>query len=233
LETEAMFREVVVNGMPADKLLTADFTFANDRLAKHYGLPAVGSTTPVKVNLAATERRGILSQGSFLTVTSHQNRTSPVLRGKWVLTQLLCLEVPPPPPDVNVTLDPAKAGGTLRQQMEAHRANPVCATCHKQMDPIGLGLENYDAIGVHRTTDQGLPIDASGELPDGRQFNGAQQLSTLVALNSSTPMPWAGLRIERPQVTWTPPSSMASANRFAAPTISRISSRRSRRALRS
>jgi hypothetical protein len=185
LETEAMFREVVVNGMPADKLLTADFTFANDRLAKHYGLPAPGSTTPVKVSLAGTPRAGILSQGSFLTVTSHENRTSPVLRGKWVLTQLLCLEVPPPPPDVNVTLDPANAGGTLRQQMEAHRANPVCAACHKQMDPIGLGLENFDAIGVHRTTDKGMAIDATGELPDGRQFNGGQQLSTLVASDAN------------------------------------------------
>ncbi|HMI89139.1 MAG TPA: DUF1592 domain-containing protein [Polyangiaceae bacterium] len=185
LEVEAMFREVVANGMPADKLLTADFTFANDRLAKHYGLPAVGSATPVKVSLAGTARGGILSQGAFLTVTSHQNRTSPVLRGKWILNQLLCLSVPPPPPDVNVTLDPAKSTGTLRQQMEAHRANPACATCHKQMDPIGLGLENYDAIGTHRTTDQGLAIDSSGELPDGRQFNGAQQLATLVATDAN------------------------------------------------
>jgi hypothetical protein len=181
LEVEAMFREVVANGMPADKLLTADFTFANDRLAKHYGLPPVGSTTPVKVSLAGTTRGGILSQGAFLTVTSHENRTSPVLRGKWILNQLLCLSVPPPPPDVNVTLDPAKSTGTLRQQMEAHRANPACATCHKQMDPIGLGLENFDAIGTHRTLDQGLAIDSSGELPDGRKFNGAQELSTLVA----------------------------------------------------
>jgi hypothetical protein len=180
-EMEAMFREVVASGMPADKLLTADFTFANDRLAKHYGLPAVGSATPVKVSLAGTARGGILSQGGFLTVTSHQNRTSPVLRGKWVMNQLLCMEVPPPPPDVNITLDPAKATGTLRQQMEQHRANPVCASCHKQMDPIGLGLENYDAIGAHRTTDNGLPIDASGELPDGRKFSGAQELATLVA----------------------------------------------------
>ena len=181
LEMEAMFREVIANGMAADKLLTADFTFANDRLAKHYGLPAVGSTTPVKVSLAGTTRVGILSQGGFLTVTSHENRTSPVLRGKWVMNQLLCLSVPPPPPDVNVTLDPAKAGGTLRQQMEQHRANPACVTCHKVMDPIGLGLENYDAIGIHRTLDNGLPIDATGELPDGRKFNGAQELATLVA----------------------------------------------------
>ena len=181
LEMEAMFREVVTNGMAANKLLTADFTFANDRLAKHYGLPAVGSTSLVKVSLAGTARGGILSQGGFLTVTSHENRTSPVLRGKWVMNQLLCMSVPPPPPDVNTSLDPANAGGTLRQQLEAHRANPVCASCHKLMDPIGLGLENYDAIGTHRTTDRGLPIDASGDLPDGRKFNGARELATMVA----------------------------------------------------
>ncbi len=185
LEMEAMFREVVVNGLPADKLLTADFTFANDRLAKHYGLPPVGSTTPVKVSLAGTTRGGILSQGGFLTVTSHQNRTSPVLRGKWVMNQLLCLSVPAPPPDVNTTIDPAHAKGTIRQQLEQHRANAVCASCHKMMDPIGLGLENFDAIGVHRTTDNALPIDASGELPDGRKFNGAQELARLVTADAN------------------------------------------------
>jgi hypothetical protein len=99
------------------------------------------------------------------------------------MNQLLCLTVPAPPPDVNTTIDPSKVTGTLRQQLEAHRANPVCASCHKQMDPIGLGLENFDAIGAHRTTDNGFPIDSSGELPDGRKFSGAQQLATMVALD--------------------------------------------------
>jgi hypothetical protein len=181
LEMEAMFREVVVNGMAANKLLTADFTFANDRLAKHYGLPAVGSAIPVKVSLAGTARAGILSQGGFLTVTSHQNRTSPTVRGKWVMNQLLCLTVPAPPPDVDTSIDPTKVMGTLRQQLEAHRTNPNCAVCHKNMDPIGLGLENYDAIGAYRTTDNGLPIDSSGELPDGRRFSGGPELANLVA----------------------------------------------------
>jgi hypothetical protein len=185
LEMEAMFKEVVVNGMAADKLLTADFTFANDRLAKHYGLPAVGSATPVKVSLTGTARGGILSQGGFLTVTSHQNRTSPTVRGKWIMNQLLCLTVPPPPPDVDTSIDPTKVMGTLRQQLEAHRANPACASCHKQMDPIGLGLENYDAIGTYRTTDNGLAIDASGELPDGRKFSGVPQLAGLVAADAN------------------------------------------------
>ena len=207
--------------MAADKLLTADFTFANDRLAKHYGLPAVGSTTPVKVSLAGTARGGILSQGGFLTVTSHENRTSPTVRGKWIMNQLLCLTVPPPPPDVNVTLDPAKAAGTLRQQLEAHRANPACAICHKMMDPIGLGLENYDAIGSHRTMDNGLAIDSSGELPDGRKFNGAAQLASLVAADEN----FGRCLTEQlytyalgrapdlgPPATWTPLSSMALPN---------------------
>jgi hypothetical protein len=185
LEMEAMFREVVVNGMATDKLLTADFTFANDRLAKHYGLPAVGSATPVKVSLAGTARGGILSQGGFLIVTSHQNRTSPTLRGKWIMNQLLCLTVPAPPPEVDTSIDPTKVMGTLRQQLEAHRTNPTCSACHKMMDPIGLGLENYDAIGAHRTTDNGLPIDSSGELPDGRRFSGGPDLANLVAADAN------------------------------------------------
>jgi hypothetical protein len=186
LEMEAMFREVVLNGLPADKLLTADFTFVNDRLAKHYGLPPVGSANAVKVSLAGnTMRGGILSQGGFLTVTSHANRTSPVLRGKWIMNQLLCLSVPPPPANVNAVLDPAKATGTLRQQMEQHRTNPSCAACHQLMDPIGLGLENYDAIGTYRTTDNGFAIDSSGQLPDGRPFSGAQQLAALVTTDAN------------------------------------------------
>jgi hypothetical protein len=101
------------------------------------------------------------------------------------MNQLLCLSVPAPPPDVNTTIDPAHAKGTIRQQLEQHRANAVCASCHKMMDPIGLGLENFDAIGVHRTTDNALPIDASGELPDGRKFNGAQELARLVTADAN------------------------------------------------
>jgi hypothetical protein len=182
LETETLFQEVALNGLAADKLLTADFTFANDRLAKYYGLPAVSSTTPMKVPLTGnTQRGGILSQAGFLTVTSHQDKTSPVLRGKWVMTQLLCLPAPPPPANVNTMLDPAKVTGTLRDQLMQHRTDPSCAICHNTMDPIGLALENYDAVGAYRTRDAGSDIDASGQLPDGRQFNGRQELAALVA----------------------------------------------------
>ena len=182
LEMETLFREVALNGLPADKLLTADFTYANDRLTKHYGLPAVASTTPVKVSLEGNSQRGgILSQVGFLAVTSHQDKTSPVLRGKWVMSQLLCAPILPPPVDVNTALDPEKKGGTLRQQLEVHRTNASCSVCHNMMDPIGLGLENYDAIGAYRAEDAGTTIDASGQLPDGRTFSGRQELAALIA----------------------------------------------------
>ncbi|MBC8132245.1 MAG: DUF1592 domain-containing protein, partial [Deltaproteobacteria bacterium] len=182
LEMEAMFKEVVLNGLSAEKLVTADFTFVNDRLARHYGLPAVGSAVPVKVSLVGNAQRGgMLAQGGFLAVTSHQDKTSPVLRGKWVMGQLLCVPVSPPPANVNAMLDPTKVSGTLRQQLEQHRTDPSCSVCHRMMDPIGLGLENYDAVGAYRTTDIGAAIDASGQLPDGRTFNGRQGLANLVA----------------------------------------------------
>lgn len=187
-EIEALFRDVALNGLPADKLLTADFTYANDRLAKHYGLPNVSSTTPVKVNLAGNAQRGgILSQTGFLVVTSHQDKTSPVLRGKWVMSQLLCATVLPPPANVNTSLDPGNSGGTLREQLARHREIASCAVCHRMMDPIGLALENYDAIGAYRTEDAGTTIDVSGQLPDGRSFNGRQELAALIAADPNFP----------------------------------------------
>jgi hypothetical protein len=162
-------------------MLTADYTYANDRLAIHYGLPAPGSATSAKVSLTGnTQRGGFLSQGSFLTVTSHTTRTSPVLRGKWVLNQLLCTDIPPPPKGVDVTsID--KQMGSLRQRLEAHRNNPTCASCHALMDPVGFGLENYDAVGAYRTMDGPDPIDASGTLPGNRTFSGPLQLERLVS----------------------------------------------------
>jgi hypothetical protein len=134
------------------------------------------------VDLTGTPRGGILTQASVLTVSSYPNRTSVVIRGKWVLENLLNAPPPPPPPDVP-GLDENKLGVTasLRQQMEVHRANAVCASCHTKMDPLGFGLENFDAIGKYRTKDGSFPVDASGTLPDGRKFTSAVELEGLVA----------------------------------------------------
>lgn len=183
-ETELLFEQVLFGGSPVDQLLTADFTFVNDRLAQHYGLAAVGSEQMVQVDLSGSTQRpgGLLGQASVLTVTSHASTTSPVLRGKWVLGQLLCAEIPPPPPDVNINLnDEEITGVTVREKLEQHRSDPTCNACHQVMDPIGLGLEHYDAIGAYRETDAGSPIDASGELPGERSFEGPDDLRRLIA----------------------------------------------------
>jgi hypothetical protein len=187
-EAELLFRDVALNGAPVDTLLTATYLYANDRLASHYGLPPVGSATPVKVALGVGNHRGgILAQAGFLTATSHPVKTSPVKRGKWVLNQLLCFDVPPPPPGVQTSLDNSTVTGTLRQVLEAHRSDPNCSSCHLLMDPIGFGLENYDAVGAYRTQDSGLDIDSAGQLPSGATFSGAAQLSALVAADPSFP----------------------------------------------
>lgn len=188
-ETQMLFREVAFNGLPADELLTAQFTFANDRLAQYYGLPPVGSTTPQRVDLSANlQRRGFLSQAGFLTVNSHSDRTSPVLRGKYVLTELLCQDIPPPPPSVNTKIGADPTGGkTLRQVLEAHVHDPSCAACHGQMDPIGFAMENYDAIGAYRTTDGKLPIDSTGVLPGGEKFGGLLDLAKILGSDSAFP----------------------------------------------
>lgn len=184
-ETELLFTDIVFNGAPFDQLLTADYTYVDSRLAQHYGLPPPGGNGFARVDLTGNLERpgGILSHGSVLTVTSHAARTSPVLRGKWVLQQLLCTDIDPPPPDVNTTLDAdanTVTASTLREQLEQHRSNAVCASCHNLMDPIGLGLENFDAIGAYRTTDAGQPIDATGTL-NGSAFSGAADLRGLIA----------------------------------------------------
>ncbi len=188
-ETESLFREFAFNGMPADQLLTANFTFANDRLAQFYGLPAVTGSAPQRVDLSLnTQRRGLLTQAGLLAANAHPDMTSPVKRGKYVLTQLLCQGVPPPPPNVNTALAPDRTGvKTLRQTLESHLLNPTCASCHSLMDPIGFGMENYDAIGAYRTIDNTLPIDATGAVPTGEKFNGALELSQLIAKNPEFP----------------------------------------------
>src|SRR5262249_13273761 len=167
------------------ELLDADYTFLNQRLAEHYGIPGIYGSQFRRVALSDTNRGnrgGLLGQGSILTVTSYPNRTSVVPRGKWVLENLLG-GPPPPPPAVVPDLKPHGKDGrllTMREQMEAHRANPVCASCHARMDPIGFALENYDGIGRWRTKDAGALIDASGKLPDGTKFNGPAELKKIL-----------------------------------------------------
>jgi len=163
------------------QFFTADFTFANDRLADFYGLPLPGTNDFVKVSTAGTARRGFLMQASILRVTSRPKRTSPVLRGKWVLDNLLCAPPPPPPPGVEGLGDDAMAAGSLRERLEAHLTNPVCASCHGVMDPIGFGLDNFDAIGKYRTEDAGFPIDATGTLFGEVPFSNANELVTALA----------------------------------------------------
>ena len=173
-ETELLFASVLREDHSALDLLDADYTFVNERLARHYGIPNVRGSHFRRVALADEARGGLLGHGSILTVTSYANRTSPVNRGKWILENVLGTPPPPPPPDVP---DLETAGGgqalSMREAMEQHRANPVCASCHRLMDPLGLSLENFDAIGRWRDRGEARgPIDASGELPDGTPFDG-------------------------------------------------------------
>lgn len=173
-ETEMFFDGVVRDNRSALDFLDADYTYLNQRLAEHYGISGVYGTTFRKVNLdPALHRGGLLGQGAVLTVTSYNNRTSVVLRGKWILENLLAAAPPPPPPLVP-SLDDAKNGKTMtvREQMELHRKNPVCASCHTKMDPLGFSLENYDAVGAWRTGYAGSLVDASAVMPDGTKFDG-------------------------------------------------------------
>jgi hypothetical protein len=173
-ETELFVGSIMHEDHSVVDVINADYTFVNERLARHYGIPNVYGDYFRKVTIPNPARRGLLGQGSVLTVSSYTNRTSPVLRGKWVLTNIMGTPPPPPPPNV----PPIKeiSSGTMRQRMEEHRANAACAACHKVMDPIGFSLENFDAIGEWRTADQGAPIDASGVLADGSTINGPSAL---------------------------------------------------------
>ena len=185
-ETELFFESMIRDNRSVLDLLNADYTFANERLAAHYGIPGVYGSHFRRVRLdgeLAERRGGILGHGSLLTVTSYPNRTSPVLRGKWLLTNFLGTPPAPPPADIPDLPDRGETGqpATVRDRLERHRREPACAACHAPMDPLGLALENYDAVGRWRTSGEaGLPLDASGLLPDGTRFDGPQGLRTIL-----------------------------------------------------
>ena len=200
LEETRMFLESIIReDRPILDLVSSDYTFLNERLAKHYNINdtngnRIGAAKPakpgqpirgdafVRVSLQDGERGGILTQGSVLTVTSNPTRTSPVKRGRWVLEQILGQPPPPPPPNVPELEDSKEAisAGSLRQRMEQHRANPACANCHTRMDAIGFSLENFNAVGAWRAKDGNFDIDPSGTLPDGTQIKGVADLKKTI-----------------------------------------------------
>jgi hypothetical protein len=178
-ETELLFETIVREDRSILDLIDADYTFVDERLARHYGIPNVRGSRFRRVSLDEGARRGLLGQGSFLTTTSAGNRTSPVKRGKWVLENLLGAPVPQPPPGVETNLTETTAGAaptSVRQRLERHRANPNCASCHAVMDPVGFSLEQFDLIGKWRDTDGGSPVNASGRLADGTMLDGPASL---------------------------------------------------------
>jgi hypothetical protein len=180
-ETRMFFEYVLRENRPLSDFIDAKYTFLNARLAKFYGIPDVTGPDFRRVELTTGQRGGLLSQASVLTVSSYPTRTSVVLRGKYVLNNILGSEIPPPPPDVPA-LDESAVGTlmSLRQQMEKHRADPMCSTCHNKMDPLGFGLENYNGIGKWRTEDGKFPVDASGTLPNGKSFQTPDQMRALL-----------------------------------------------------
>jgi hypothetical protein len=180
-ETELFFESVMRSDRSVLDLMNGNFTFVNERLARHYGIPGIYGSRFRRVTLTDERRFGLLGKGSVLAVTSHAERTSPVERGKWILENILGLPVPPPPPIPGAGIfadpNPGEAPKSMREQMAEHRKNPVCATCHKVMDPIGLSLDNFDVIGSWRTTDEvDKAIDATGELVDGSKVDGVVTL---------------------------------------------------------
>jgi hypothetical protein len=181
-ETKLFIGDVLKNDRTILDLIGANYTFLNQRLATHYGVPDIYGDHFRKVTFTDGRRGGLLGQGSLLTITSYSNRTSVVLRGRWVLANLLGAPPPAPPPDVPALADPGAGGAprSLRERMEVHRTNAVCASCHRRMDPLGFSLENFDATGKWRTRSDGVPIDSTASLPDGTTFEGVSGLRTLI-----------------------------------------------------
>ena len=183
-ETELFLTDQMKSDRSVVELLTADYTFLNERLARHYGIANVYGSHFRRVQYPDDRRAGLLGHGSVLTVTAYPNRTSPVVRGKWLLENLLGAPPPPPPPNVPALRENGEGAKptTVRERIEAHRANPVCASCHAQMDPLGFALENFDAVGKFRTIDAEAktPIDASGTLVDGQKFDGPAEFRRLL-----------------------------------------------------
>jgi len=195
-ETTLFFDSIMREDRSVVDLLNADYTFVNERLARHYGIPNVYGSEFRRVKVPSEARRGLLGQGSILTVTSYPNRTSPVERGKWILTNLLGVPPQPPPPNVP-PLQESSADGkvlSLRERMEQHRANPVCAGCHRLMDPIGFALENFDGVGHWRTNEDGAKIDPSGTLFNGATLDGAAGLRQALA---AQPVVFVGVMTEK------------------------------------
>ncbi len=179
-ETEALFEHILRKDRPVTEFLTADYTFVNERLARHYGLKDVAGREFVRVSLQGSGRRGVLTHGSVLTLTSNPNRTSPVKRGKWILENILASPPPPPPPGVPA-LESKETHGTLRQRMDAHRDNPMCASCHAKMDPLGFAFEHFDAVGRFRDKDGDAPVETRGELVSGERFADHEELSRVLS----------------------------------------------------
>jgi hypothetical protein len=179
-ETELFFEHIMSEDRSVLEFLDADYTFANAALARHYGLPMEEGSDFRRISLKGTGRGGLLTQASFLTITSNPTRTSPVKRGKWVLENILGTPPPEPPADVPPLDTQEELTGTLRERMEQHRVDPLCASCHQRMDPIGFGFENFDGIGAWRDADAGAPVDASGKLVSGEAFAGAAELRQIL-----------------------------------------------------
>jgi len=177
-ETDLFIESIIREDRSVMELLNANYTFVNERLARHYRMPGIYGTDFRRVTLKDDNRRGLLGQASILTLTSNSTRTSPVSRGKWILTNILGLPPNPPPPEIPALKEKSDAGKptSLRERMEQHRANPTCAGCHRAMDPIGFSLENFDAVGQWRNTDEGVKIDPSGTLFNGTNVNGPGSL---------------------------------------------------------